>query len=101
MDTLDKLERGRESYRSRAWAAAFRSLSLADQEAPLDVVDLELLARSAYLIGRTDELLTTLERAHHAYLNFGQSAQAARCSFWLGLFLLPSRRNGPRSTGTM
>ncbi len=98
MDALDNLDRGRDAYRRRAWADAYRSLSLADQANPLDVEDLERLARSAYLIGRTDDFLTTLERAHHAYLNAGKSVQAARCSFWLGLFLLLRGDTG-RATG--
>lgn len=98
MDVSDRLNRGRESYRRQAWADAYQSLSLADQKASLDAEDLELLARSAYLIGRTDEFLTTLERAHHAYLKAGASVLAARCSFWLGLFLLLRGETG-RATG--
>jgi len=98
MDAGDKLKRGRESYRRRAWDDAYRSLSLADQLTPLAVEDLERLAVSAYLIGRDDDYLNALERAHHAYLNAAESVRAARCAFWLGLNLLLRTETG-RATG--
>ena len=85
---LDKLEHGREAYQRRAWADAYESLCLADQTTPLEIGDLERLAISAYLIGRDDEHLSALERAHHVYLDAGEVARAVRCAFWLGLNLL-------------
>jgi DNA-binding CsgD family transcriptional regulator len=84
----DDLERGRACYAQRAWADAYRSLSRADQAAPLEAEDLEQLAMSAYLIGRDDDYLRSLERAHHARLDAGQPIRAVRCAFWLGLRLL-------------
>ena len=66
--------------------------------APLGVEDLELLAMSAYLIGRDDEYLRALDRAHHAYLDAGEGVRAARCAFWLGLRLLLRGETG-RATG--
>ena len=69
---LAKLKQGRESYRRRAWNDAYRWLSLADQTTPLETEDLELLAMSAYLIGRDDDYLSALERAHQAYLDAGE-----------------------------
>lgn len=98
METLDKIQQGRESYRSGAWAHAYQSLSLADQATPLGVEDLELLAISAYLIGREDDFLTALDRAHRAYLSAGDDVRAARCAFWLGLTLLLRGETG-RATG--
>lgn len=86
---IEELQRGREAYRRRRWAETFRALSRADEAMPLAVEDLELLATSAYLIGREDDYLTSLERAHHAYLeSAGGAEQAARCAFWSGLDLL-------------
>lgn len=84
----DTLNEGRESYRRRAWRDAYRSLSLVDQAAPLGVEDLELLATSAYLIGRDLDFHAFLDRAHHAHLQAGDHARGARCAFWLGLTLL-------------
>jgi hypothetical protein len=45
----DDLERGRESYRLRAWADAYTSLAVAEERTSLRPEDLELLARAAYL----------------------------------------------------
>jgi ATP/maltotriose-dependent transcriptional regulator MalT len=98
MDVFDQLKRGRESYGRRAWRDAYRSLSLADQATPLGVEDLELLAISAYLTGRDDDYLNTLDRAHHAHLDAGDGVRAARCAFWLGLNLLLRGGMG-RATG--
>ncbi len=98
MDALDRLERGRESYGRRAWGDAYQSLSLADQAAPLGAEDLELLAISAFLIGRDDDHVRVLDRAYHAHLDAGQGARAARCAFWLGLRLLLRGETG-RATG--
>jgi DNA-binding CsgD family transcriptional regulator len=85
---LDELTRGRESYKRRAWTQAYEALSLADQATPLSVEDLELLATSAYLIGRDDDYLAVLDRGHHACLNDGDNVGAARCAFWSGFSLL-------------
>lgn len=83
----DKLSQGRESYRRRAWGDAYQSLSLADQATPLGVEDLELLATSAYMLGRDGDYLNSLERAHHAYLSAGETMRAVRCAFWVGMQL--------------
>jgi ATP/maltotriose-dependent transcriptional regulator MalT len=98
MDLLDTLTRGRESYRQRAWAAAYQLLSLADQATPLAVEDLELLATSAHLSGREDESLQVLDRVHQAHLHAGESVRAARCALWVGLRLLLRGETG-RATG--
>jgi DNA-binding CsgD family transcriptional regulator len=79
----DELGRGRESYARRAWADAYESLSRAD-----DAEDLELLARSAYMLGRDDDYRSALERSYHAYVDAGDSPRAARCAWWVGHNLL-------------
>jgi len=83
VSAVDDLERGRESYAGRAWMAAFGSLSQADQAGSLGGDDLELLATSAYMIGRDDDYLDLLERAHRAYLETGAVLCAVRCAFWV------------------
>lgn len=83
VDAIDELGRGRESYARRAWMDAYRSLSQADQAAPLGAEDLDLLATSAFMLGRDDDCLSSLERAHHAYLDAGEAMRAVRCAFWL------------------
>jgi hypothetical protein len=79
----DELGQGRESYARRAWVDAYESLSRAD-----NAEDLELLARSAYMLGRDDDYRSALERAYHAYVDAGDSPRAARCAWWVGHNLL-------------
>jgi len=81
----DDLERGRAAYERRAWQDAYESLSTADEAAALGAEDLELLATSAYMLGRDDEYLSVLERAHHAYLEASDHPAAFRCAFWVGI----------------
>ena len=98
LDVPGELRWGRECYARRAWADAYRSLSLADHVARLETQDLELLAMSAYLIGRDDDYLRALERAHHAHLDAGERLGGVRCAFWLWLRLLFRGETG-RATG--
>jgi DNA-binding NarL/FixJ family response regulator len=98
VDTIEELERGRESYAAWAWFDAFESLSSGDRAAPLAAADLELLARSAYMLGRDDDYVGGLERAHHLYLDGGDVAPAVRCAFWVGHNLL-FRGERARATG--
>jgi DNA-binding CsgD family transcriptional regulator/tetratricopeptide (TPR) repeat protein len=92
------LDRARDQYGQRAWANAYQAFLLADQETPLMTEDLELLAQAAYLVGRDEDYLTTLERAYHAHCEIHQHRRAVRCAFWLGFRLLmrneTSRANG-------
>lgn len=96
-DAVAALARGREHYERRRWAAAYRALSLADRATVLDVEDIERLALSAYLVGRDDDYLGALERAHRAHLAAGDALRAARCGFWLGLRYLFRGESGPAS----
>ncbi len=98
VSTRSKLERGRRSYAARSWLDAYRALSDADRASSLGPSDLELLATSAYLIGRDDDLLRLLERAHHVYLAAGERPSAVRCAFWLAVHLT-IRGDMGRATG--
>jgi DNA-binding CsgD family transcriptional regulator len=84
MGATDGLEQGRASYAGRVWLDAYQSLSRADRATPLGASDLELLARSAYMLGRDDEYVSGLERAHHAHADSGEVLRAVRCAFWIG-----------------
>jgi len=97
VDATDKLERGREAYARRAWMDAYKSLSHADQAAPLGAEDLELLATSAYMFGHDDEYVNCLERAHHAYLGTDEVIRAVRCAFWVGMNLALRGEMAPAS----
>jgi DNA-binding CsgD family transcriptional regulator len=98
VDTIDELGRGREFYARRAWVDAYKSLSHADQATPLGAEDLNLLATSAYMLGRDDDYLSGLERAHRAYLDGGEAVRAVRCAFWVGVNLA-LRGEMARATG--
>ncbi|HYN52778.1 MAG TPA: LuxR C-terminal-related transcriptional regulator, partial [Thermoleophilaceae bacterium] len=74
------------------------SLSHADKATSLGAEDLELLATSAYMLGRDDDYLSGIERAHHAYLDAGGTLGAVRCAFWLGINLAAQGETG-RATG--
>jgi DNA-binding NarL/FixJ family response regulator len=94
VDAIDKLERGREAYARRAWTDAYETLSHADQVTPLGAEDLELLATSAYMLGRDDGYVSCLERTYHAYLCTGEPLRAVRCAFWIGMNLALRREMG-------
>ncbi len=87
-DAAAELECGRESYAEGAWRDAYGRLAAADGEAPLAPADLELLARAAYMLGRDEDYVGGLERAHHAYRDSGEPLPAVRCAFWIGHNLL-------------
>ena len=69
VDASQELERGRTSFERRAWLDAYTALSAADRADPLAATDLDLLATAASLIGRMDEYLAVLERAHLAHID--------------------------------
>jgi DNA-binding NarL/FixJ family response regulator len=90
-----ELEQGRESYAKRKWVDAYESLAAADLATPLGAEDLELLARSGYMLGRDDDYVSGLERAHHAYLDSGEPLCAVRCAWWIGHNFLFRGETGP------
>ncbi|MEV6236181.1 LuxR C-terminal-related transcriptional regulator [Lentzea sp. NPDC051838] len=66
------------------WQDAYTAFSGRD----LDAADLELFARTAYMLGRDDEYVRALEQAHQAHLRAGAPMRALRCAFWVGHSLL-------------
>jgi DNA-binding CsgD family transcriptional regulator len=82
-----EVTRGREAYERRAWQEAFDTLSRADSTATLELDDLDLLATSAFMLGRDDVWMGLLERAHDRALEAGAQLRAARCAIWLGMHL--------------
>jgi ATP/maltotriose-dependent transcriptional regulator MalT len=83
----NQLELGREAFRARRWSAATEALGAADEERPLEASDLELLATALFMVGREDEHLVALERAHQRHLDTDSLRAAAACAFWLGMQL--------------
>ena len=87
MQGADELERGREAYARSAWSDAYELLGRAERAAPLLGSDLVSLSIAAHMLGRVDEWIPLLERAHHAYAEEGEALPAVRCAFWIGMNL--------------
>ena len=96
-DRTDELERGREAYARRAWLEAHDLLARAHEQAPLEAQDLELLATCAFMLGRDDDSVAWLERAHQRYLEDGETLRAVRCAAWIGMNLALRGEIGPAS----
>src|SRR6185436_11640859 len=95
MDAESQLERARAAYASRAWSDAYEGLAAADKDLALAADDLELLARSAYMLGLDEDYIDGLERAHSAHLAAGAVRPAVRCAFWVGHSMLFRGQLGP------
>lgn len=86
MTSVDpRIQGGREACERQAWRDAYEQLSAADQQGSLDVDDLDRMGLAAYLVGSVDAATEAWERVHHAFLQRGDAASAARCAFWIGL----------------
>ncbi len=82
---------------NRAWRRAYSELSAADRDGELDASGLELLARTAFLLGLEADGASGLARAHTEYAAAGDFEGAARAAFWLGFRLVdrePARGSG-------
>jgi DNA-binding CsgD family transcriptional regulator len=85
VDVRQELERGRSAYERLAWTEAYEAFGRVDSEAPLQASDVELYGAAAAMLGRDDEWMRCLERAHHLHLDAGDELRAVRCGFWLGM----------------
>ena len=95
VEALAELQRGRDFYAKRKWADAHESLAAADEATPLRAEDLELLARSGYMLGRDDDYVNGLERAYHAHVESGEPLGGVRCAWWIGHNFLFRGERGP------
>jgi len=93
-DPSAQVRRGREAWDRRDFREAFECLSAADRAEPLSGEDLDRLATAAGLMGRDEDFLKFIERAHHAHLEAGRDVAAARSAFWLGFRLLGAGEHG-------
>lgn len=94
-DRVDELERGRRAYAERAWLGAYESLTAAEQHDALAADDVDLVATCAFMLGRDDEAIVWLERAHLRHLEAGETRRAARSAIWVGLNLASRGQIGP------
>ena len=88
MSGKDALGRGRASFSERAWLGAFDHLTAADNSDLLAPDDLQLLATSAFLIGKETESVALWTRAYHGLLDQDAPGDAARVAFFMSLTLL-------------
>jgi DNA-binding CsgD family transcriptional regulator len=82
-----EVARGRDAYARQRWGEAYEMLAAADRSAPLDLHEVELLATSAYMLGREQEYRELLERAYRGHLKAEERLAAFRCAFWIGVTL--------------
>jgi DNA-binding CsgD family transcriptional regulator len=91
------LERARTAYAARSWLEAYEAFAEADEAESLAPDDLELRATTARMLVRDDEAVELLERAHHSYLERGETLRAAYCAGWIGMTLFYNGAVGPGS----
>jgi DNA-binding CsgD family transcriptional regulator len=89
------LARARAAYAECSWLEAYEAFARADETEALAPADLELRATTAKMLARDVEAAAILERAHHAYLERGETARAAYCAGWIGMTLLFTGAMGP------
>ena len=90
-----RAQRGREAYARRAWLDAHERLTSVHGREPLEAPDLELLATTAFMLGRDDDTVAWLERAHQQYLDDGLTLPAVRCAAWIVMNLAIRGEIGP------
>jgi DNA-binding CsgD family transcriptional regulator len=83
---------------------SFAAFAAADAEKGLEPDDLVEWARTAYMLGRDDDYVAALERAHHGFVDDARLPQAALCAFWIGHNMLfrgrPSKADGWFAVGS-
>ena len=94
-EPVDRLDQGREAYARQAWLDAFDLLTGAHERVALAAPDLELLATCAFMLGRDDESVVWLERAHHRFLEDGETLRAVHCAAWIVMNLAIRGEIGP------
>ena len=94
---VEALEQAREAYLRRSWLEAHEAFSRADESEPLSPQDLELHSTATLMLGRDDEAIAFLERAHHRYLERDETLRAVRAATWIGINLAIRGAVGPAS----
>ena len=82
MGVVDDLRQARDTYERRDWLAAYRGLSELD-DTELEANDFAALGITAYLLGRRNDCVQALQRAHQASLEAGDAAGAVRAAYLL------------------
>lgn len=96
MSVVDDLHRAREAYERREWVAAYEAL-LEVGDAELAADDFVALATAAFLLGRRNDCVQALQRAHQEALDHGDVLAAVRAAYWLTIVL---RKGGEPAIGS-
>ncbi len=94
-DRVEELEQGRDAYAKRAWLEAHDALTVVHEREGLAAEDLELLSVCAFMLGRDDDSIAWLERAHQRFVEAGEEQRAAHSAVWIGLNLASRGQIGP------
>ncbi len=86
MGVVEDLRQAHEAYERREWVAAYRALSDVD-DSELEARDFVALATTAYLLGRRNDCIQALQRAHLASVAAGDRPAAVRATYLLVLTL--------------
>jgi ATP/maltotriose-dependent transcriptional regulator MalT len=87
MGVVEELVRAREAYDRHEWVVAYDGLSEPSPE-ELTADDFARLATVAYLMGRRNDCIQALQRAHAAQLESADVRGAVRSAFWLAMVLI-------------
>jgi DNA-binding CsgD family transcriptional regulator len=87
VNDVEELLRAREAFDRRDWVAAYEGLSAGRSDALL-AADFADLATAAFLVGRHNDCIQALQRAHQAHLDAGNQHAAVRSAFWLAMTLM-------------
>jgi len=91
------LERARDAYTRQSWLEAYEAFDRADAKSGLDAFDLAIQSTAALMLGRDDEAIAILDRAHRRFLDDGEVLRAVRAATWIGLNLAYRGAVGPAS----
>jgi DNA-binding CsgD family transcriptional regulator len=91
----EELEHAHTAYANQAWLEAHDAFVRADGDGGLDAEDLELLTTATLMLGRDDDAIAVLERAHHRYLERGETLRAVHAAVWIGINLAYRGLVGP------
>jgi class 3 adenylate cyclase len=86
----DLLRDARKAVGDHAWEEAYRAFRVADSRDGLSPEDLELLSEAAFWAAHAPGAIDARQRAHRAYLDCGQPADAARSALVTSLLLFAS-----------
>lgn len=89
MGIIDDLSAARDAFERREWAAAYDGLTDAGAS-DLGPDDYARLATAAFLLGKHDTCIKSMQTSYQAQVDAGDNRGAIRCAFWLAMVLITS-----------